>query len=125
MLTARKAMRALKAILPSWMLPIFAVCLVIPGPFDEAAMVLVALAMVVVQPVRARRAVAAWRGGKSHRRHDAGRVVVTFGPVNVDVAMCSQCGSVANVWTAGDCDDCGGSYGETSLPLSLVPTYAR
>lgn len=67
MITARKGMRALRACMPVWMLAAFAVCLCIPGPFDEAAMVLTAGVMCVVQPVRARRAMSAWRGGKSHR----------------------------------------------------------
>lgn len=70
MITVRKTMRALSAMMPSWMLVVFAVCLVIPGPFDEIAMLLTALFLGIVQPIRFRRARSAWRGGKSHRTYD-------------------------------------------------------
>ena len=72
MITARKCMRAARAAMPSWLLAVFGACLVIPGPFDELAALLAVLVLVTVQPVRGRRAASAWRGGKSHRRHDAG-----------------------------------------------------
>jgi hypothetical protein len=60
----RKTVRAVRAVLPSWMLAVFTACLAIPGPFDEGAAVLVA---VVLLTVRWRRAASAWRGGKTHR----------------------------------------------------------
>ena len=66
-ITARKTGRAMRAALPAWMMAVFAVCLVIPGPFDELAAVLATAILCIVQPVRARRAASAWRGGKSHR----------------------------------------------------------
>lgn len=57
--------------MPAWMLVLFTICLVIPGPFDEIAMVLAALFLGIAQPIRFRRARSAWRGGKSHRAADA------------------------------------------------------
>jgi hypothetical protein len=66
----RRTMRAMRALLPAWALAAFGVCLAIPGPFDEAAFLLAALVLVACQPVRARRAASAWRGGKSHRAGD-------------------------------------------------------
>jgi hypothetical protein len=66
-ITTRKAARAVRAALPGWMLGLVAVCVVIPGPFDELAVITAAVALCAVQPVRARRAASAWRGGKSHR----------------------------------------------------------
>ena len=63
----RKAARMFRAVLPAWMLAAFTVCLAVPGPFDEAAAVLLA---VVLLAVRFRRAASAWRGGKSHRKAD-------------------------------------------------------
>jgi hypothetical protein len=56
--------------LPGWLLPVFAACLVIPGPLDELALVLAVLVLGACQPVRFHRAASAWRGGKSHRRCD-------------------------------------------------------
>jgi len=56
------------------MLAVFAVCVFIPGPFDEIAMVLVAGTMMAIQPVRARRAASAWKGGKITR----GRMELTY-----------------------------------------------
>lgn len=67
MITTRKVMRALRAALPAWMLPVLGACLVIPGPWDEAAVLLLAAGLCAIQPVRARRAASAWRGGKTHR----------------------------------------------------------
>jgi hypothetical protein len=67
MITARKFIRAARAALPVWMLAVFAACLVIPGPFDELAFLVASGVLCAVQPVRARRAASAWRGGKSHR----------------------------------------------------------
>jgi hypothetical protein len=60
----RKAGRALRAVLPSWAVGVFTVCLVVPGPFDEIAAALAAAVLVVV---RFRRAASAWRGGKTRR----------------------------------------------------------
>jgi hypothetical protein len=60
----RKAGRALRAVLPAWAAGVFTACLVIPGPFDEAAFTLAALVLVVA---RFPRAASAWRGGKTHR----------------------------------------------------------
>ena len=70
MITARKTYRALSAMLPPWMLAMFAVCLVIPGPFDEMAIIVTAAFLGIVQPVRFKRAKSAWKGGKSHRVYD-------------------------------------------------------
>jgi hypothetical protein len=67
MITARKAARSVRAMLPAWMLAAFAVCMVIPGPFDEAAMAVAVLVLGIAQPVRFRRAASAWRGGKTRR----------------------------------------------------------
>jgi hypothetical protein len=69
-IAARKAGRAMRTALPLWLIAVFTACLVIPGPFDELAMIVVTGALCAVQPVRARRAASAWRGGKSHRAHD-------------------------------------------------------
>jgi hypothetical protein len=54
--------------MPAWMLPLLAVALAVPGPQDEIAVALVAGLLCAVQPVRARRAASAWRGGKTERR---------------------------------------------------------
>lgn len=70
MIAARKATRAMRAALPAWLLAVFAACLVIPGPFDELAMIVVTGALCALQPVRFARARSAWRGGKSHRLAD-------------------------------------------------------
>lgn len=70
MITTRKIVRAARAALPTWMLAIFAACMVIPGPFDELAFLTVAVILCAVQPMRVRRAVSAWRGGKSHRARE-------------------------------------------------------
>jgi hypothetical protein len=67
MITPRKVLRAARAALPAWMLPVIAVALCIPGPQDELAVALIAGLLCAIQPVRARRAASAWRGGKSHR----------------------------------------------------------
>ena len=67
LITTRKIGRAMRAALPVWMMAAFAVCLFIPGPLDELAAVLATVILCAIQPVRARRAVSAWRGGKSHR----------------------------------------------------------
>ena len=67
MITVRKASRAVRAMLPAWMLPVLGACLVIPGPWDELAVLLIAAGLCAVQPVRARRAASAWRGGKTDR----------------------------------------------------------
>jgi hypothetical protein len=71
MIAARKVKRALRAALPVWLIAVFTACLVIPGPFDELAMVIVTSALCALQPVRFARARSAWRGGKSHRAYDA------------------------------------------------------
>jgi hypothetical protein len=70
MITTRKAGRAMRAAMPVWLAGVFAVCLVIPGPFDELAVIVAAIVLCGAQPVRARRAASAWRGGKSHRSLD-------------------------------------------------------
>lgn len=75
-MTMRRLLRACRAALPAWMLPIFAACLIIPGPFDEMAMLITFGVLGAVQPVRFRRFHAAYKGGKSHRAHDA-RIEVT------------------------------------------------
>jgi MFS superfamily sulfate permease-like transporter len=62
--------RIIRAVMPRWMLAAFVVCLAIPGPFDEAAMIVAGLILAVF---RYRRTVSAWRGGKSHRVSDAQR----------------------------------------------------
>lgn len=68
MITVRKALRSARAAMPAWMLPLLAVALAVPGPQDEIAVALVAGLLCAVQPVRARRAASAWRGGKTERR---------------------------------------------------------
>jgi hypothetical protein len=70
MIFARKCIRALRAMMPAWMLVVFSICLAIPGPFDELAMILAALVLGAIQPIRFKRAVSAWKGGKSHRSAD-------------------------------------------------------
>jgi hypothetical protein len=67
-ITGRRVTRVLRAVMPGWMLAAFAVCLVVPGPFDEIAMILAAAVLVTARLGRAR---SAWRGGKSHRAADA------------------------------------------------------
>ena len=64
----RKAGRAFRAVLPSWALAAFTVCLCVPGPFDEIAAILASLVLVVVRFPRAR---SAWRGGKTERKAEA------------------------------------------------------
>lgn len=67
MIMIRKVTRATKAAMPRWLVIAFAACLVIPGPFDELGALLITAALCTAQPIRARRAASAWRGGKSHR----------------------------------------------------------
>jgi chromate transport protein ChrA len=66
-ITVRKIMRSANAMMPGWLLGLFLACLVIPGPFDELAVIVVTGILGIIQPVRFRRATSAWRGGKSHR----------------------------------------------------------
>ena len=66
-ITSRRIMRVMRAVMPRWMCTAFAVCLAIPGPFDETAMLLAGVILIIV---RFRRARSAWRGGKSHRALD-------------------------------------------------------
>jgi hypothetical protein len=66
-ITARRAARAVRAALPGWLMVTFAACAVIPGPFDELAVIVAVLIVCAIQPVRIARARSAWRGGKSHR----------------------------------------------------------
>jgi hypothetical protein len=68
MITTRKAARAVRAMMPRWLLVFLGACLVIPGPFDELAALLAVVVVGMVQPVRFRRAASAWRGGKTNRR---------------------------------------------------------
>jgi hypothetical protein len=70
MITTRRLTRALRASMPKWLVAVFAVALAIPGPLDDAAVLIVAVGLCVLQPSRAHRALSAWRGGKSHRRAD-------------------------------------------------------
>lgn len=67
-LVTRRLGRIIRAVMPPWMLTVFAVCIVIPGPFDELAMIITG---VILAGVRYRRTASAWRGGKSHRAYDA------------------------------------------------------
>lgn len=69
MITARRISRSAQAAMPRWLVIAFAACLVIPGPFDEIGALLLTGALCAVQPIRARRAASAWRGGKSHRHN--------------------------------------------------------
>jgi len=75
MITVRRALRAANAVMPKWLAVVFTACLVIPGPFDEIAALVVVVFLCAVQPIRFRRARSAWRGGKSHRASDDGRGV--------------------------------------------------
>lgn len=56
-LTAR-IWHTLKAIMPRWLMIAFTVCLVIPGPFDELALLLVATPLLII---RRNRAITAWK----------------------------------------------------------------
>jgi hypothetical protein len=60
-----------KTVIPRWMLPIFAACLIIPGPLDEAALAVAVVAIIAVSGPK-RRAFAgavreAWRGNLTAR----------------------------------------------------------
>lgn len=48
----------MNAVMPRWLVATFAVCLVIPGPFDEMAVALVGVVFILVRRERAR---AAWQ----------------------------------------------------------------
>lgn len=72
MITLRKVLRAARAATPAWLILVFAACALIPGPLDEVTVLLALVVLCSVQPVRARRAVSAWRGGKSHRSGEVG-----------------------------------------------------
>ena len=62
MILTRKISRAIRAAVPGWLVAVFGAALVIPGPFDELALVLAVVVLCAVQPIRARRAASAWRG---------------------------------------------------------------
>ena len=68
MIVVRKVVRSLIAAMPGWLLVIFAVCLAIP--LARLAVLVLTAALCLMQPARFRRAVSAWKGGKSHRRCD-------------------------------------------------------
>ena len=68
MITIRKIVRSLAAVLPGWLIVIWGVCLAIP--LARLATLLVAAGLCLVQPAKVRRAASAWKGGKSHRAFD-------------------------------------------------------
>ena len=67
MITIRKGYRAVTAIMPKWLAVIVGIMLVIPGPEE----LIVILPLLILLPFRYKRAVSAYRGGKSHRVADA------------------------------------------------------
>ena len=73
MITARRFRRATMASLPKWLAIAVALCMLIPGFFDDIAALVIVAGVLIVQPWRVPRFRSAWRGGKSHRAHDARR----------------------------------------------------
>ena len=74
-ITIRKLGRLVRAGCPSWLVWIWVACAVIPlDPVDEIIPAVITLVVLAVQWRRIPRARSAWRGGKSHRAHDAGLV---------------------------------------------------
>lgn len=70
MITTRRVWRVVKSVCPCWMGPVLGVCVLIPGPQDEVAVLLVAALFVLANWPQA---VSAWRSGsKSHRQRDHG-----------------------------------------------------
>ncbi len=65
MITSRKITRSLFAVMPGWLIVICGVCLVLP--LARLAALLFTAGLCLVQPVKIRRAISAWKGGKSHR----------------------------------------------------------
>ncbi len=68
MITVRKVMRSLTAVMPGWLIVICGVCLAIP--LARLAALLFTAGLCLIQPARVRRAARASRGGKSHRAFD-------------------------------------------------------
>ncbi len=68
MITFRKSVRSLTAVMPGWLIVICGVCLAIP--LARLAALLFMAGLCLVQPGRVRRAASAWKGWKSHRAFD-------------------------------------------------------
>ena len=68
MIVVRKVVRSLMAVMPGWLLVVFGVCLAIP--LARLVVLILTAVLCLMQPARIRRAASAWKGGKSHRRHD-------------------------------------------------------
>ena len=84
MITVRKVTRSPTAVMPGWLIVICGVCLALP--LARLAALLFTAGLCLVQPARVRRAVNAWKGGKSHRAFDempalsgAGQGLATYG----------------------------------------------
>lgn len=70
MITFRRIIRGLTAAMPGWLIAVCGLLLIIP--LARLAALLLTAALCLIQPVRVRRAVSAWKGGKSHRALDGG-----------------------------------------------------
>lgn len=76
MIVLRKFTRAMRAACPPWLVIIWTIAACVPTPFeiDELVPLVLTIAVLAIQPQRIPKARSAWRGGKSHRAWDAGRV---------------------------------------------------
>jgi len=68
MITIRKIVRSLTAVMPGWLIVICGICLAIP--LARLAALVFTAGLCLIQPARVRRAASAWKGGKSHRALD-------------------------------------------------------
>ena len=68
MITVRKVMRSLAAVMPGWLIVICGVCLDIP--LTRLAALLFTVGLCLIQPARVRCGANAWRGGRSYRAFD-------------------------------------------------------
>jgi hypothetical protein len=80
MITIRKIIRGLTAAMPVWLVVICGVCLAIP--LARLAALVCTAGLCLIQPARFRRAVSAWKGGKSHRAFDLARLSALVTPAS-------------------------------------------
>jgi hypothetical protein len=81
MITIRKIIRGLTAAMPVWLVVICGVCLAIP--LARLAALVCTAGLCLIQPARFRRAVSAWKGGKSHRAFDLARLSALVTPASL------------------------------------------
>jgi len=83
--------------MPGWLIVICGVCLAIP--LARLAALLFTAGLCLVQPAKVRRAISAWKGGKSHRASDRMLALppgLLFGGVTSDWGLaCSGAGGGA------------------------------